>query len=156
MIKLIEIKDLPQSCTGAPTPFVISNEHDVKVVYILANRNNDEDDMDEFAVITFDSFNQFKFGQPNDEVIDGHPFAKYGLSAYSFYEVENSPWIEELRIMNSVHHRHSDKLFEGLKHIIATFHDRTFEIVCEKYTFNIFKNCTFNKIVNISAQELLY
>ena len=156
MIKLIEIKDLPQSCTGAPNPFVISNEHIVKVIYRLINQSIEEDDMDEFAVITFDSFDQYKFGQPNDEAIHGHPFAKYGLSAYSFYEVENSPWIEELRLMNSVHHRHSDKMFEGLKHIIATFHDRTFEIVCRKYSFEIFKDCTFNKIVSISTQELLY
>ena len=57
--------------------------------------------------------------------------------------------------MNSVHHRHSDKMFEGFKHIIATFHDSTFEIVCKEYSFEVFNDKTYKEIVILCTQDLL-
>lgn len=75
----------------------------------------------------------FKFGAPNDETIGGHPLVAYGLGPYDFFEVINSPWIEDLRNANRVHPRHSDALFSGRRHFIATFKDVTFEVVCRGF-----------------------
>lgn len=75
----------------------------------------------------------FKFGAPNDEVLGGHPLTRFGLRAYDFFEVKNSPWIAELRDANAIHPRHNDTLFNNRRHFIATFKDVTFEVVCSGF-----------------------
>jgi hypothetical protein len=75
----------------------------------------------------------FKFGAPNDEALGGHPLARYGLGYYGLYEVKNSPWIRELCMSNRIHSRHSDKMYEGLRHFVVTFKDVTLEVVCRSY-----------------------
>ncbi|AMK76003.1 hypothetical protein EDE11_108108 [Methylomonas methanica] len=47
-----------------------------------------------------------------------------------FFEVENSPWIAEMKVANQVHPNHSDSLFDGKKHYVACFKDVKFESVC--------------------------
>jgi hypothetical protein len=73
-----------------------------------------------------------KYGRPNDEAHGAHPLAKFGLGFYGFYEVHDSPWIREMMIANRVHPRHSDSLFDGLRHFIACFKDVKFECVCRE------------------------
>jgi hypothetical protein len=74
----------------------------------------------------------FKFGTPNDEVLGGHSLAQFGLGFYDFFEVLNSPWIDDLCRANRVHPRHSDAMFKGVRHFIATFKDATFEVASRK------------------------
>lgn len=127
---------------GAPTPTLLSNEHEVYLTFYVqiidpnwdGTTVNIRESSDEgIATIKFTKYAQFKFGNPNDEAITGHPLYKYGLQAYSIQEVINSNWIEELKRMNSVHPHHKDSSFELYKHFIFFFHDRCFEIVCEKF-----------------------
>lgn len=73
-----------------------------------------------------------KYCGPNDEAHGGHPLAKYGLGFYGLFEVENSPWIEEMMVANRIHPKHSDSLFSGYKHYIACFKDIKFESVCRE------------------------
>ena len=72
-----------------------------------------------------------RYGGPNDEAHGGHPLAKYGLGIYGIYEVENSPWIAEMKVANRAHPNHSDSLFEGKRHYVVCFKDLKFESVCK-------------------------
>jgi hypothetical protein len=73
-----------------------------------------------------------RYGGPNDEAHGGHPLAKYGLGLYGLYEVENSPWINEMKEANRVHPRHNDSMFSSYRHYIACFKDVKLESVCRK------------------------
>ena len=73
------------------------------------------------------------FGPPNDETLQAHPLAAFGLTRYAAFEVRHSRWIEELKAMNRVHDRHDDALFDGYRHFIWTFHDSTFECLAEGF-----------------------
>jgi hypothetical protein len=88
-----------------------------------------EKDGESIHALHFDS-PSCRYGGPNDEAHGGHPLAKYGLGLYGLFEVENSPWIEEMMTANRVHPRHSDSLFAGRRHYIACFKDVKFESVC--------------------------
>src|SRR5512134_3046796 len=91
------------------------------------------------------------FGPPNDEAFGGHPLAKRGLRPYSAAEVHKSSWLK-LRIkMNSVHHRHSDALFAGLRHFIIAFHDSTFECLARAFTVSMFRGSINNAVAHMAS-----
>lgn len=146
-MSLIKITDIPQSDIGAPTPFLLSNEHRLSLIYYLQEDNPSFDgstvkvvtpeSQGLCGIVTFEYYYAYKFGPPNDEAIEGHPLYKMGLEPYSTYSVSNSSWIKELKNMNSVHLHHDDKQFQKYKHYIWTFHDTTFECVAEQYSFEI-------------------
>ena len=104
--------------------FVIATQHEV---LLLLERNGER-----VELLRFNS-TQMKYGSPNDEARGGHPLFKYGLGFYGFFEVENSPWINELMVANRVHPRHSDSMFEGMKHYVACFKDVMLEVACDSY-----------------------
>ena len=52
------------------------------------------------------------------------------MCSSDLFEVENSPWIEEMMVANRIHPRHSNSLFAGYKHYVACFKDIKFESVC--------------------------
>lgn len=79
------------------------------------------------------SANIHKYGYPNDEALGSHPLMQYGLGVYGFFEVKNSPWINELKTANRIHSRHSDSMYNGLKHYIATFKDEVFEVIARSF-----------------------
>ena len=142
-MKIEQISEDFEIDIGAPTPTILSNERTVYLIFYVSNIDPDWDgstvharsDKDSGIVtIRFDRFAQFKFGSPNDETIEGHPYYKYGLQPYSIQIAKDSEWIEELRKMNSVHPYHEDKKFEKYNHYIFFFHDRCFEIVSEGYS----------------------
>jgi hypothetical protein len=88
-----------------------------------------EKDGENVRALHFDS-PSCKYGGPNDEAHGAHPLAQYGLGVSGLFEVENSPWLEEMMIANRVHPRHSDSLFSGRRHYIACFKDVKFEGAC--------------------------
>lgn len=104
--------------------FVIATQHDT---YLLLERHDDVVD-----VLHFDS-PQIKYGSPNDEVRNAHPLAKHGLGFYGLFEVKNSPWIREQMLANRVHPRHSDNMFDGMRHFVACFKDVMLEVTCNSY-----------------------
>jgi hypothetical protein len=81
------------------------------------------------ASVTFEGVRKVALGAPNEEALSGHRLAQNGLLHFSFHEVHHSDWITDLMNRNSVHHRHADELFAGVRHFIATFKDETFECV---------------------------
>jgi len=95
-----------------------------------------------------------KYGGPNDEAHGGHPLAKYGLGFYGLFEVENSPWIEEMMIANRVHPRHSDSLFAGRRHYVACFKDVKFESVCREMKEVTLSQAEFDAIFHKELDQL--
>ncbi|GEM_PF-1694244 len=99
--------------------FIVSSQQNL---FLLLEKNDDKIDAIEF------NFSIYKYGYPNDEI--GHPLSQYGLGFYGIYIVHNSPWIEELRSLNSAHPRHDDSSYENRKHYVVKFKDVTLEVIC--------------------------
>jgi len=102
--------------------FVVSSQLDL---YLLLARAEDNIDVLEFDFLVY------KYGYPNDEV--SHPLMKYGLGFYGFFEILNSPWIEESRVNNSTHPRHTDSMLQDHRHFVAKFKDVTIEVIAQNY-----------------------
>jgi hypothetical protein len=142
-MKIEQIKEGFDIDIGAPMPTILSNEHHIYLIFYVSNvapiwdgstvhirTENDEG----IVTVKFERFAQFKFGNPNDESINGHPLYELGLQPYSIQKVNESEWIQELIKMNSVHPYHKDELFSKYEHFIFFFHDTCFEIVAKGYS----------------------
>ena len=145
-----ELVGVPQSSVGAPLPVVLGDEHRVVVVYYLqgveatwngktvrVGRPIDEGEL--VAIVSFSSCYAHMFGPPNDEAFRGHPLASRGLRPYGAYEVKESSWIRRLERMNSVHDYHDPERFRRRRHFVFTFHDSTFECVCDGFDLTLHK-----------------
>ncbi|MDR1159161.1 MAG: hypothetical protein LBK69_00830 [Syntrophomonadaceae bacterium] len=162
-IQLELIDNIPQCDVGAPLPIIFSDERFVYLFYYLRKDDKNWDgtyvnirnsDVDEgVACIKFKGLTQYKFGAPNDEAIEGHPMYKYGLEAYSFFEVKNSEWIKTLMQMNRVHPCHKDKYFDNCRHFIYFFHDNCFEIVCDSYSYEIINTSIKEALINMIKRK---
>ena len=141
---LKKLHDLPQSSVGAPCPLVFSNEHDVYVTYYLDKIEDGWDgktvrvvspasDREPSIVVCFRRAIAHYFGRPNDEAISGHPLYGIGLQPYSYFEVLNSTWLDELEHMNRVHPYHKKERYADIRHFIFTFHDTTLEVLAKNY-----------------------
>jgi len=142
--RVIELINVPQSSVGAPIPFVMSDEDrlvlgyyieepppgwDGSTVRIVAPTDAGEP----VALIRFRICYAHMFGPPNDEAFNGHPLATRGLHPYGAFEVTDSSWIRRLERMNSVHPSHRPEVFWKRRHVIFSFHDSTFECVCDGF-----------------------
>lgn len=135
---------VPQSCTGAPCPFVLAGDLKLVVVYWLHNPIEEWDGKSvrvigpasegEAAVVRFKRPLMHRFGMPNDEAFAGHPLASRGLEPSGTFEVLHSSWIRALERMNSVHRLHTPAMFSRYRHFVWSFHDETFECVATDYT----------------------
>ncbi len=125
-VRVVELPDIPDSCSGSPQPQVRATEDSVVASYLTPDHK-------ELAEITFRGMRGHYFGGPNDETLSGHPLYKHGLRFYKAYEVMNSAWIREMMQRNRVHRQHSDSMFAKDRHFILTFHDSMFECVAKGY-----------------------
>lgn len=146
--KVIELKEIPQSSVGAPLPIILSDEHTILLAYLLENMPEnwdgstikivDYETQDEpLAIVKFNRYASFMFGNPNDEAFSGHPLFERGLQPYAVFEIENSSWLRNLEKMNSVHPYHKPENFQKYKHFVFAFHDSTFECVAESFDISI-------------------
>jgi hypothetical protein len=103
--------------------FVLATQHEL---YLLIGKETTA-----VSALRF-RFSSFKYGSPNDEARGSHPLMKYGLGLYGLYQIENSPWINELMVANRVHPSHKDSMFADRKHYIACFKDVMLEVVCRE------------------------
>lgn len=159
-----ELNDIPKCEAGAPLPAIVCDEHHTSLFY-FAEKFDQNWDGSTIRMLTPQSSGEvcvvvrFKFplahffGPPNDEAIDGHPYAKIGLRSYGIFEIINSDWIEGLRSRNRVHPNHSDVMFEGLRHLIFTFHDTTFEIVSDGYQFDVLSGVSIDQARRIELER---
>jgi hypothetical protein len=125
--KEIKLKKLDlgfESDVGAPMPIILADGRKLILTFYISG---EPDKLR--ALITFEYYVALKFGMPNDEAIEGHPYYKLGLEPYSIYEVENSDWIDQLEKMNRVHPYHKKEAYDKLKHYLFFFHDENFECV---------------------------
>lgn len=99
--------------------FIVASQ---QKLYLLLEQNHELID-----ALQFDPF-IFKYGYPNDEV--SHPYTRFGLGSYGLFEVNNSPWVTELKESNRQHHRHADSSFDSYRHYVAKFKDVTVEVIC--------------------------
>jgi len=140
---LTRLENVPDPMTGTPHPDIRAKEHFLDLSYYSvddAYRATESDGFEFEVVITFDIPYAHFFGPPNEEAIAGHPLAKHGLHPFSSFEVINSKWIAELCNRNSVHPRHTDKMFTKYRHFIFTFHDSTAEVIATNYSVKIYSN----------------
>jgi len=136
--RVIELKDAPLPCIGAPLPIVLAGEHDVLLAYLTENDSEpdgtarivDSGSKERIAGLRFIGCYAHMFGPPNDESIAGHPLYDRGLNPYGAFEVLESSWIRRLEKMNSVHPYHDRHRFLANKrHLVFSFHDSTFECI---------------------------
>lgn len=126
--RLTPLHDIVQMDPGAPEPLIVASDGRLLIAYWSA-----EDEGGALHVLNFTRPLIHKFGAPNDETLEGHPHYPRGLQHYAFAEVEESPWIEDLKAANRIHPHHTDTAYSGYRHFIGTFHDSTIEIVAMGY-----------------------
>lgn len=66
--------------------FIISTQHDT---YLMLEEKDGVVDILKFNGSTI------KYGSPDDEGRGAHPLTRYGDLTYDFYQVLNSPWIND-------------------------------------------------------------
>lgn len=118
--RVIEIDECVWSA-GAPAPTLVASEE----CTLLAFEHPDGS----ARIVELVRCTAIKFGFPNDEALHGHPLAAAGLTPYALHEIEDSPWLEELRSIERVHERSATLPFPTARHFVLTFHDSTFEAV---------------------------
>lgn len=166
-MKLTEIKNLLFIDPGAPAPVILSDEHDLYLMYYyyrdidntdnklgLPKERNIETDSG-IAVAYFKHVLIYKFGYPNDEVIISHPYYSMGLRAYGMFEVQESDWISEVEQMNKVHPYHRLNQFSNLKHFIVTFKDSTFECIASEVEISFMQLTMKDAVLRIASEGLL-
>jgi hypothetical protein len=138
-----ELEGMPQSSVGAPLPFVVSDEYQLVLAYLMQETPVGWDgtsvrivgptsDGEPIALVKFEPCYAYMFGPPNDEAFDGHPLAKRGLHPYGAFEIKHSSWIRRLERMNSVHPSHRPERFWEMRHLVFAFHDSTLECMCDR------------------------
>ncbi|TKW79318.1 MAG: hypothetical protein DI543_05845 [Bradyrhizobium icense] len=114
---------------GAPLPHLLQNDSQVFLLFLLAESNGPET----LAVVEFKGCVSTRMGTPNDEVFHGHPLNGRGLELYSPLLVKNSPWIEQLKAISSVHRNYRPESWKDDNHYIFGFHDCTLECVARSF-----------------------
>ena len=145
---VVELKHVPQPSVGAPLPIVVSVESKILLAYIIQETSSEYDGTavrmiesttpgERLALFEFSPYWIYMFGAPNDEAFEGHPLAARGLKPYGAFRIENSSWLRQLELMNSVHPNHDrERWFEKFSHYVFAFHDSTFECVANNFTIS--------------------
>jgi hypothetical protein len=66
-------------------------------------RNPNSGLSEKLALVEFERCICAKMGDPNEEVLHGHPLYGKGLAGYEAMAVENSTWLKALEKINAVH-----------------------------------------------------
>lgn len=137
------LSELPQPTSSDPQPRLIADERTVELSFQARrpaaarggrSTGKQGDEADELLVtVRFEGVHLHVFGSPNDEALHGHPLFARGLESYGAFEVQHSSLIRLLERRNRVHDAHDAKVYQRLRHVVITFHDSTFECVCEHF-----------------------
>jgi len=100
-------------------------------------RDPSVDENEFLAIVSFERCYAYKFGGPNDEVIQGHPLYGRGLVAYHAHQIANSGWIEAEKRINSVHRGFRPETWDNRKHYLLAFHDECFECLAENHSIEV-------------------
>jgi hypothetical protein len=152
-MRLEEINTILHIQSGAPVPVVLSDEYKLILLYyynkILSDRITSEMPVERkskedkgIASLSFKNHLIYKFGYPNAEVLQSHPYYNLVLESYNVYEVKESDWLKQIEDMNKVHPFHNPIRFKMYKHFVITFEDSTFECIARELELNFFQNFT--------------
>ena len=94
-----------------------------------------------------------KFGYPNDEALGGHPLRDKGLIAYGIFKVLNSSWLLTLEKQNKINFPNHSQWFYSYSHFIFTFHDSTFECICDELHITLSEE-PYKKILKMILNRL--
>ena len=107
----------------------------------------------EHAVLVFRSLAGYRLSDVGDEIIDAHPLTGKGLAPYRAFVVERSPWLAELRAIDSVHPGHDAARWTAMQHYLMSFKDRMFEALATETRFvGVFP--TFDKATTAAIAEI--
>jgi hypothetical protein len=106
------------------------------------------------AVIEFDLCFWTSFGYPNDEALSGHPLYGRGLSAYEIFEVRNSHWVHRMNQQNRIPFPNTKGDFDS-RHFIFSFHDSTFECLCQGIKSSTLSAIEYPQILSGLSQKIL-
>ncbi|MEP0847346.1 MAG: hypothetical protein HRF50_11085 [Phycisphaerae bacterium] len=135
--------------TGAPLPHLFRNDYKAYLIFYLATYDPNWDgsyikvkhpgdtNAESLALVEFVGCLGARLGAPNEEVLRGHYLHGRGQESFTAQLVRNSPWIAELRSINSVHERFRASDWDDLKHYVFWFHDSTFESVARDYRLEL-------------------
>lgn len=116
---------------NAPIPCLLQSEHKAFLLFYM-------EEPDDIGVLEWLECWGALLGPPGEETRHGHPLHKHGLADTLWAgEVLNSEWIDRLRRIDSIHHRHDPTRIDRLKHYILKFHDSTFECVASGFTSSV-------------------
>lgn len=137
--------------TGAPLPYLLQNDYRTFLTFFVRDvdpgwdgtyvrvRNPSDGSAERTALVEFERCICTKMGDPNDEVLHGHPLSGKGLAGYQAMSVENSAWLKELEAINAVHSCYKAEQWCDLRHYILPFHDSTFECVARGFKVEVFQ-----------------
>lgn len=139
---LIPLTGLPLPYQDAPLPTVLADELNLILSYVVSSDVEDtvaesssvhayEDEP--MLAVKFHNPLAHYLGPPDDGGIQGHPLYPYGLRAYGAYVVEQSGWIQGMKVMQINSGLYHAQDWDPLKHYIFTFHSTTFECIAEGY-----------------------
>ncbi|MES1221433.1 MAG: hypothetical protein ABUT20_38385 [Bacteroidota bacterium] len=139
-MELIEIKDLFDMDFGSPSPTIISNDNELFIAFYADKEStstipqvrNTIYDTGIFA-LKFKMYLKYTFGLPGEETMQGHPYSKFGMKPYSFYELRKSDFIKSLQDIEKVHPAYNPEKWKMYKHYILTFHDNMFECIAQGF-----------------------
>ncbi|MCO5331261.1 MAG: hypothetical protein M9961_14390 [Ilumatobacteraceae bacterium] len=119
--ELVEVPGLAWD-GGAPMPVLIATDCRTAFACYLPT------DDDRVVVAEVERCSSVRFGFPNDEVVHGHPCG-LDLMHYGVHVIHESPWLAELRSIESVHSRAAEQPFADSRHYFLTFHDSSLEAI---------------------------
>ena len=141
----MEIKSILENirCSAAaPTPKVLANEHYVYLIFFVEDSSVQDAEnspfnrvpVDQICSIRFNKYAQYKFGRPNDETLEGHYYYDLGLEPFTFQEVIDSDWVDDLRELDALDPMHDTQHWDQQRHIIIPLKDTCFEVICTGYS----------------------
>lgn len=161
-MKLNEIETLLYIQAGAPAPVILANEYKLNLLYYYHKDTESDGSYDSLkqrnisvdkgiAIMGFKNFLIYKFGYPNAEVLQSHPYYSLGLEPYKLFEVIESDWINKIEMMNKVHPFHNPIRYKMYKHFILTFEDSTFECIAHSTELVFIKSTMTTALHDLSA-----
>jgi len=143
------LNEIPGCETGAPLPFILSDEHHLEVIYHISGADEDrfsdkydyviEEEGEGIVALRFQHCLQHKFGYPNEEALHGHPEYKMGIKYFCCVEFPDSKWAAEIEKQNEAHPNHQRGMYSNHRHFIFPFHDTTLECLATGFEVRTYK-----------------
>ena len=100
---------------------VVGNQSTCSVIFEVGLKSAN------FAVLCFKRIAGYKLTDVGDEIIAAHQLTGRGLKPYGAFLVENSPWLQELEMIDRSHPQFDQQRWRVTKHYLLCFKDRMFE-----------------------------